>query len=304
VKISDFGLSRALGAGEEYYRGDLSVSVRLPIACAPECIKFLKFTSASDVWSFGVTLWEMFTYGFQPWLGMTGRQVLDAIDIQRLEMPDDCPSDYYNLMLKCWQHESSARPKFADLVTLLPDIRPELVRTVTYCSDGQPDHLQYDADDLLVLPPFFRPKEYPDGYYWKGVVIEKQLKNKPGCARTGLFSPANTIAHLPATGNFENRSYTCDQISPKIDRKSKDELHKVDKKPIKINRHAIGRPEGDLRHTGHVGIDGSCFGNIGFVPEKNNLPLQVVVPPTIKARSMKLDLYGKDKQGILMQQSA
>jgi len=43
--------------------------------CAPECVNYLKFTSASDVWSFGVTLWEMFTGGQQPWEGMTGLQV-------------------------------------------------------------------------------------------------------------------------------------------------------------------------------------------------------------------------------------
>jgi len=43
--------------------------------CAPECVNYLKFTSASDVWSFGVTLWEMFTGGQQPWEGMTGLEV-------------------------------------------------------------------------------------------------------------------------------------------------------------------------------------------------------------------------------------
>ena len=43
--------------------------------CAPECVNYLKFTSASDVWSFGITLWEMFTSGQQPWEGMTGLQV-------------------------------------------------------------------------------------------------------------------------------------------------------------------------------------------------------------------------------------
>lgn len=73
VKISDFGLSRALGVGKDYYQTNFNVNLKLPIAwCAPECINFLKFTSASDVWAFGVTLWEMFSYGFQPWAALTG----------------------------------------------------------------------------------------------------------------------------------------------------------------------------------------------------------------------------------------
>ena len=50
--------------------------------CAPECITFLKFTSASDVWAFGVTMWEMFSYGFQPWAAHTGQQILEAIGMK------------------------------------------------------------------------------------------------------------------------------------------------------------------------------------------------------------------------------
>lgn len=48
--------------------------------CAPECISYLRFTSSSDVWAYGVTLWEMFSYGFQPWAALTGQQILEAID--------------------------------------------------------------------------------------------------------------------------------------------------------------------------------------------------------------------------------
>lgn len=127
IKISDFGLSRALGVGKDYYQTNFNVNLKLPIAwCAPECINYLKFTSASDVWAFGVTLWEMFSYGFQPWAALTGQQILEAIDepnYQRLEPPEACPKDYYSIMLKCWQHEPHNRPRFMDLMSLLPDVR-------------------------------------------------------------------------------------------------------------------------------------------------------------------------------------
>ena len=81
VKISDFGLSRALGVGKDYYKTNFNVNLKLPIAwCAPECINYLRFTNSSDVWAYGVCLWEMFSYGFQPWAALTGLQILEAID--------------------------------------------------------------------------------------------------------------------------------------------------------------------------------------------------------------------------------
>lgn len=59
-----------------FYHGLCELTYR----CAPESISYLRFTSASDVWAFGVTLWEMFSYGFQPWAALTGHQILEAID--------------------------------------------------------------------------------------------------------------------------------------------------------------------------------------------------------------------------------
>lgn len=126
VKISDFGLSRALGVGKDYYQTNFNVNLKLPIAwCAPECISYLRFTSASDVWAYGVTLWEMFSYGFQPWAALTGHQILEAIDepnFQRLEQPECCPREYYSVMMKCWQHDPNIRPRFSDLISILPEV--------------------------------------------------------------------------------------------------------------------------------------------------------------------------------------
>ena len=102
--------------------------MKLPIAwCAPECITFLKFTSASDVWAFGVTMWEMFSYGFQPWAAHTGQQILEAIDepnCQRLEQPLHCPADLYLVMDNAWAHEPSSRPNFTQVKALLDAAKP------------------------------------------------------------------------------------------------------------------------------------------------------------------------------------
>ena len=167
VKISDFGLSRALGVGKDYYQTNFNVNLKLPIAwCAPESINYLKFTSQSDVWAYGVTLWEMFSYGFQPWAALTGQQILEAIDepsYQRLEQPECCPKEYYSLMLKCWAHDPNARPKFAEIVTILPDCKPEMVQVVKTCSDSSlnsvsglsvksnKEYLSYKSGDIITV---------------------------------------------------------------------------------------------------------------------------------------------------------
>ena len=115
VKISDFGMSRALGAGSEYYRPD--TPGRWPLKWyAPECIYFTKFDSKSDVWSFGVTMWEAFSYGAKPYQGKKGQDILQMIeDNQRLDRPQACSPPVYQLMMQCWTYNADGRPSFAQL---------------------------------------------------------------------------------------------------------------------------------------------------------------------------------------------
>lgn len=116
VKISDFGLSRAIGIGSNYYKAN--ETGRWPLKWyAPECLYFFKFDSKSDVWSYGVTLWEATSYGNKPYKGMRGQAIIEMLDNdQRLEKPVDCPEYLYALMLKCWQRKSEDRPTFQDIV--------------------------------------------------------------------------------------------------------------------------------------------------------------------------------------------
>ncbi|CAG5135058.1 unnamed protein product, partial [Candidula unifasciata] len=115
VKISDFGLSRAMGADKEYYKA--SKGGRWPIKWyAPESVNFGHFSHASDVWSYGVTLWEMFSYGGAPYDDMTGVEVIKFIeDDCRLAKPEKCPDVVYSVMLKCWSFEPAQRPTFSML---------------------------------------------------------------------------------------------------------------------------------------------------------------------------------------------
>ncbi|VDL76086.1 unnamed protein product [Nippostrongylus brasiliensis] len=256
VKISDFGLSRSLGVGEDYYRSEFSTSLKLPIAwCAPECINFLKFTSASDVWSFGVTLWEMFSYGEMPWNGKTGAEILNLIDQQRkhLDRPTACPEDMYALMEECWNYVATKRPTFAQIMTQFPERLPQTVRAVCDCRDSASDHLQFRKDDLIVVIDR-TPSSYPDGYYWLG-----SLRN----GRTGLFRPTDTVAHLGAENPSSVEVISSGCVSKSLERKEKDEKKptKKDKEREREMRKAmISEPVGEVRHTCHVGIDGTAFG--------------------------------------------
>ncbi|XP_009461880.1 PREDICTED: non-receptor tyrosine-protein kinase TYK2 [Nipponia nippon] len=133
VKIGDFGLAKAIPEGHEYYRvcedGDSPV-----FWYAVECLKECKFYYASDVWSFGVTLYELLTrcdsgqsppVKFIEMIGATQGQmtVLRLIELldrgKRLPSPKDCPCEIYRLMKNCWEAEASFRPAFHNLVPIL-----------------------------------------------------------------------------------------------------------------------------------------------------------------------------------------
>lgn len=116
VKISDFGLSRAVGSGSDYYKA--SQGGRWPVKWyAPESINFGMFSHQSDVWSYGVTLWEMYSFGQLPYGEMSGGEVIRMLeeDNKRLERPEACPEHTYSLMLKCWDLKPEKRPTFQEL---------------------------------------------------------------------------------------------------------------------------------------------------------------------------------------------
>uniref|UniRef100_A0A671LVE0 receptor protein-tyrosine kinase n=1 Tax=Sinocyclocheilus anshuiensis TaxID=1608454 RepID=A0A671LVE0_9TELE len=111
IKIADFGMSRNLYRGD-YYR--IQGRAVLPIRWISwESILLGKFTMASDVWAFGVTLWEILTLcKEQPYAQFTDEQV-------RLEHPHCCPDSVYSLMLSCWKRNAKERPTFLEIHSTL-----------------------------------------------------------------------------------------------------------------------------------------------------------------------------------------
>ncbi|XP_023276021.1 protein-tyrosine kinase 2-beta-like [Seriola lalandi dorsalis] len=127
VKLGDFGLSRYIDE-QEYYKASIS---RLPIKwMAPESINFRRFTTASDVWMFGVCVWEVFSMAQQPFFWLENGQVISQLETgARLPKPQLCPPTIYSLLSRCWAYEPQARPSFSQLVCSLSEIhRMELER--------------------------------------------------------------------------------------------------------------------------------------------------------------------------------
>ncbi|XP_076127801.1 ephrin type-A receptor 7 isoform X2 [Alosa pseudoharengus] len=118
-KVSDFGLSRVIDDDPEavYTTAGGKIPVRWT---ATEAIQYRKFTSASDVWSYGIVMWEVMSYGERPYWDMSNQDVIKAIEEgYRLPAPMDCPPGLHQLMLDCWQKDRADRPKFDQIVGIL-----------------------------------------------------------------------------------------------------------------------------------------------------------------------------------------
>uniref|UniRef100_A0A8D2PVN7 Ephrin type-B receptor 3 n=1 Tax=Zosterops lateralis melanops TaxID=1220523 RepID=A0A8D2PVN7_ZOSLA len=120
-KVSDFGLSRFLEDDPADPTYTSSLGGKIPIRwTAPEAIAYRKFTSASDVWSYGIVMWEVMSYGERPYWDMSNQDVINAVEQDyRLPPPMDCPTALHQLMLDCWVRDRNLRPKFAQIVNTL-----------------------------------------------------------------------------------------------------------------------------------------------------------------------------------------
>ncbi|XP_054440509.1 muscle, skeletal receptor tyrosine-protein kinase isoform X2 [Pteronotus mesoamericanus] len=118
VKIADFGLSRNIYSAD-YYKANENDAI--PIRwMPPESIFYNRYTTESDVWAYGVVLWEIFSYGLQPYYGMAHEEVIYYVrDGNILSCPENCPLELYNLMRLCWSRLPADRPSFASIHRIL-----------------------------------------------------------------------------------------------------------------------------------------------------------------------------------------
>ena len=122
-RIADFGMSRELHSDSEYYT---SSGGRVPLRwTAPEAVFYNKYSEKSDVWSFGMTMYEIWSLGDKPWgLYTSNDEIVGGMSkCKKLSPPTGCPRDVYRVMVETWRADASFRPTFSDAQVMLTDIQ-------------------------------------------------------------------------------------------------------------------------------------------------------------------------------------
>lgn len=157
-KVADFGMSRVVQ--ENYYNSTTGLfpvkwsapegeQIFLTILSFIAVLKFNKTSSKSDVWSFAITLWELFSFGEIPYQGMSNKEVVQQVsEGYRMEIPRTCPAEIASLIQKCWQAEAKDRPNFGQIVKELEELEGN------WKSEDEPD---YQTTNQMVSTYAFTP---------------------------------------------------------------------------------------------------------------------------------------------------
>ncbi|EGT47161.1 hypothetical protein CAEBREN_08135 [Caenorhabditis brenneri] len=156
-KIGDFGLCRYIYADQSQYK---SKGGKLPLKwMSPEAIRHYEFTIKSDVWSFGILLFEVITLGGSPYPGMPPEDVLPYLEGGgRIEKPDNCPENFYDVMIQCWNAEPEDRIEFSDIRMQLATQLEDITEDYSYLKlDAAKDYynVQYGDEkkpDVVIIP--------------------------------------------------------------------------------------------------------------------------------------------------------
>ncbi|XP_052007438.1 proto-oncogene tyrosine-protein kinase receptor Ret isoform X2 [Xyrauchen texanus] len=143
MKISDFGLSRDVYEEDSYVKRSKG---RIPVKwMAIESLFDHIYTTQSDVWSFGVLLWEIVTLGGNPYPGIAPERLFNLLKTgYRMEKPENCTEEMYNLMLRCWKQEPDKRPNFSDISKELEKMMVKSRDYLDLAASTPADALLYD----------------------------------------------------------------------------------------------------------------------------------------------------------------
>uniref|UniRef100_A0A452I0R6 receptor protein-tyrosine kinase n=1 Tax=Gopherus agassizii TaxID=38772 RepID=A0A452I0R6_9SAUR len=197
VKITDFGLAKLLGAEEKEYHAE---GGKVPIKwMALESILHRIYTHQSDVWSYGVTVWELMTFGSKPYDGIPASEISSVLEKgERLPQPPICTIDVYMIMVKCWMIDADSRPKFRELISEFSKMARDPQR-----------YLVIQGDERMHLP------SPTDSKFYRTLMEEEDMEdivdadeyliphqgffNSPSTSRTPLLSSLSATSNNSAT---------------------------------------------------------------------------------------------------------
>ncbi|KAK2886798.1 melanoma receptor tyrosine-protein kinase-like [Channa argus] len=201
IKITDFGLAKLLTADEKEYHAD---GGKVPIKwMALESILQWTYTHQSDVWSYGVTVWELMTFGSKPYDGIPASDISSVLERgDRLPQPPICTIDVYMIMVKCWMIDPSSRPRFKELIAEFSKMARDPSRYLVIQGDlPSPSDSRFysrmlssdDMDDVVDAEEYLVP--------YKG---QSDGANRPCNATNGHPARQNSIALRYITDPIHN----------------------------------------------------------------------------------------------------
>ncbi|XP_039572834.1 tyrosine-protein kinase Mer isoform X2 [Passer montanus] len=151
VCVADFGLSKKIYSGDYYRQGRIA---KMPVKwIALESLADRVYTTKSDVWAFGVTMWEIATRGMTPYPGVQNHEIYEYLfHGQRLKKPEDCLDELYEIMSECWRADPATRPTFSQLKVQLEKLLENLPSTkacgdIIYINTGLPEQSPDSTQD-------------------------------------------------------------------------------------------------------------------------------------------------------------
>uniref|UniRef100_A0A3Q3RI84 Receptor protein-tyrosine kinase n=1 Tax=Mastacembelus armatus TaxID=205130 RepID=A0A3Q3RI84_9TELE len=208
AQISDYGIADLLYPDDKKYFYN---EVKTPIKwMALESILFRRYTHQSDVWSYGVTIWEMMSYGAEPYATMRPQEVPDLLEKgERLSQPQICTIDVYMVMVKCWMIDENVRPTFKELASEFtrmardpPRYLVVKVRMVVCWTVGAPVKTYTRLINLVHFCP-------PGGLH-----LYVESKNSLLCFLVKVVLNPSTAGYLPMTPGVDNPGQACGRYLP------------------------------------------------------------------------------------------
>ncbi|XP_066251648.1 vascular endothelial growth factor receptor 1-like [Euwallacea similis] len=267
VKICDFGLAKTMYKDDNYKKkGNGPVPIKW---MAIESIRDRVFSTQSDVWSFGIVLWEFFSLARTPYPGMEAdeRFYYKLIEGYRMESPDYAPKQIYKIMLNCWNYKPQARPTFANLAEKIGFLLESSVKK--YYIDLNDPYLKMntqklDQDYLAMLsPPTFEALSTPTVHYYNDEVFRPLKLSVPHTLETNedlsskqIFSPRNPSENVFSFQDLNNVISESEEETGYLEPVSPDiavsnpcysynqmSSFKRNMKPLQLENNYIMRPE-------------------------------------------------------------